>query len=186
LYTGRAFDCLADFMGTSQDAYGNANGRTKFFAWADGHPMTWSDLLAFGPSVYDQDGMFGIMEYMEYRGYDRNTYLGDLYTQQTDNMGGTYGFTLQDFKLQIDAGRPVIVHISGHTLLGIGYSDSDPNAIHVFDEWTGGQHTMLWTADSLYGDAQLVTVVRLIPEPSSALLVGAGLWLLSLVARKRG
>jgi hypothetical protein len=67
-YTGRAFDCLADFMGTSQDAYGNANGTTTFWYFTDGTRLNWAAELALGPAYYNDSGMYGMLEYLEYRG----------------------------------------------------------------------------------------------------------------------
>ena len=46
----RSFDSLADFMGTSQDAYGNSNGWTLFWYASDGSVLTALDLWNAGVS----------------------------------------------------------------------------------------------------------------------------------------
>ena len=201
-----SFNCLADFMGTSQDfleANGgipflsNPNGSTRFFYYSNGTKMhAWIiDYLELG----DYDGMFGIGEYVEYAGYSYDT----LYTQVTDNyINAMYppdliddgvipppaddGFTLSDFQAEIDAGRPVLLHITGHSMYGYGYKG---DTIYVYDAWKRGKHSMTWGGS--YDDRELmsVTVLELsggafpipaaaVPEPAAWLLLalcGGGL-----------
>jgi len=63
-------DSLADFMGTSQDPYGNENGATKFWFFTDGSRLTVADLYNTGdPSIYGDSGTYGIYEFIRWAGY---------------------------------------------------------------------------------------------------------------------
>ena len=137
-----SFDCLADFMGTSQDdiltAAGylegdndNVDGGTTFVFFNDGSKTRPADLAGTGWDI--ADGMFGMGEYVSYAGYGAS----ELYTQLTENMGLTYGFTFAEFMTEIDNGRPVLVHVEGHTMLGYGYDDTAAPIILVYDTWDG-------------------------------------------------
>jgi len=179
---------LADFMGTSQDVYGNPNGATSFWNWTNGSRMTSSDIYGLGASYYNDSGMYGMLEYAQYAGYD----VTQLYNQYADSLGLTYGFTYDDYKAEIDAGRPVMVHVytegvGGHSMMGYGYDESGGNYVVLNDTWSAGPNTMLWGGS--YGGMALsdVTVMELtggalVPEPTmvvglvSMIPVGLGFW----------
>lgn len=143
-HTSGSFNCLADFMGTSQDSCSNPDGTTTFWFWQDGSAMTPAGIEGLGASYILTDGMYGIKEYIEFRGYS----FSALKTQKKygfDSSNPAAGFSYNDFKTEINAGRPVLVHIEGHTMLGYGYSDSPtPQTIFVRDTWDAGTHTMTW------------------------------------------
>ena len=151
-HTSGSFDCLADFMGTNQDSASNTDGSTTFWFYEDGAAMTPAGIEGLSdPDInyIETDGMYGIKEYLEYRGYSYTA----LKTQKKyglDSSNPTAGFTYDDFKAEIDAGRPVLVHIEGHSMLGWGYSDSPtPETIFVRDTWNESDtHTMTW--DGVY------------------------------------
>jgi hypothetical protein len=132
-----AFDCLADFMGTSQDAVGNPNGQTTFYYWSDGSPFTAADSLSNG--VWNSDGLYGIGEYLQYAGYNAAT----LYTQAIYSADRPNGFTFSEYMAEIDAGRPVLIQLEGHTMFGLGYESAN-SQIYVYDTWSTGPHTMTW------------------------------------------
>ncbi len=179
-----SFNSLADFMGASQDNLstlgGNANGYTTFFYWSDGSPMYDYELQVLGYDYFNLDGMYGIGEYVEYAGYETTT----LYNQYIDTAGYTYGFTYAQYMDEIDAGRPVLIHVEGHTMLGYGYDNTVAPTIILYDTWgPNGQNpgVMVWGGTYLYGDMLLehygVTIMELalIPAPGAILLCSIGL-----------
>jgi hypothetical protein len=167
-----SFDCLADFMGTSQDSVGNPNGWTTFFFFTNGSAFCDHDALLYG--VQDTDGMYGIGEYVRYAGYDYAD--GALYTQLTDNnhfgysLIGSFGF--QDYRAEIDAGRPVLLQVAGHTMFGYGYEE--PNVVVLNDTWTPGPHSMTWGGSyqgrELWGVTVLSGLGGGLPEPASVIV----------------
>ena len=159
-----SLNCLADFMGTSQDAAGNTNGSTSFYGWlVGGNPSAYrytaDDAVAQGSTL--RSGMYGVGEYVQYAGYDYVNPTTDplnlsspqtpgsrddrLYNQFIDAVvSGGGGFSLADYRAEIDAGRGVLVHIENHTMFGYGYDPLNTN-IFVYDTWNdldgGGPYT---------------------------------------------
>ncbi|MFH0964871.1 MAG: hypothetical protein V2A58_12800 [Planctomycetota bacterium] len=167
------FDCLADFMGTSQDAYGNPNGGTTFWFWNNGAPMHWSDLQTLGPAHYNSDGMYGIREYIQYAGYD----IVDAYSQCVDTVGLTYGFTWDQYVAEIDAGRVVLIQVQGHTMLGYDYT-LEGELIHLYDTWSeSDDHVMTWGGSYAGMQQYGVTVFELMGGEGAAVPAPAALWL---------
>lgn len=142
------FDCLADFMGTSQDNLNstgdsNPDGQTFFYFWTDGARMTNTDLYSLGYDVYNHSGTYGIIEYTKYCGYG-----GFAFNQYILGFqGNTLGFGFSDYVNEIDAGRPVMIHLTGHMMLGVGYYLTTQTVI-VHDTWNNsglfGPLTMTW------------------------------------------
>jgi hypothetical protein len=170
------FNCLADFMGTSQDAYSNTNGATTFFFYNDNSPLTLGDIYSYVPSYYNRDGMYGISEYISYAGYSASV----LYSQYIYGYGGkSAGFTYDQYKAEIDAGRGVLIQVEGHTMYGYGYI-AGTDTIQVYDTWApAGTNpgTMTWGGAYPYGSSSLahygVTVIE-IPEPATVALLALG------------
>ncbi len=164
-----ANNSLADFMGTSQDSVGNPNGASTFYYFPDGTKFTAQLALDFG--VWNIDAMYGITEYVAYRGYRVNS----AYTQATSNVAGA-GFSFNDFKNEIDQGRTVMVQVQGHSMLGFGYNDN--NTINLYDTWNQAAGSMAWggaySGLTMWG----VTVLDLVaPEPGTLSLAGLTLLL---------
>jgi len=159
------FDSLADFMGSSQDSVGNSNGSTTFYYWTNGAPFTAADAVAGG--VKDNDGMYGIGEYLNYRGYDYDS----LYTQAIYSTSMPLGFTYAQYMAEIDAGRPVLIQIKGHSMLGYGYDDETSTLVYVYDTWApNGQNPGVMTWGGAYSSMPQwgVVVMELngvVPEP---------------------
>ncbi len=186
------FDCLADFMGTSQDSCGTSDGGSRIFWNIDGTPWTEADAVAEG--VEDEDLTYGIGEYVRYCGYEVKT----LYTQVIHAKGCfPNGFDVSQYRAEIDAGRPVLVHIAGHSMYGYGYDDTETDKLYVYDTWddndgagtnTDGQNPGYLTWGECYppGGAAghlFCTVFEPLPEPGTiGLLCLAGVALL----RRRG
>lgn len=168
--TTRQFDCLSDLMGTNQDAYGNSNGSTTFWYYGDNSPITYTNMYNLGASYYNDSGMYGIYEYITYRGYQ----VGQLYNQRIYGYNNiNNGFTFADYKNQIDLGRGVLIHIDGHTMYGYGYQEGTNNIL-VADTWETGTHTMTWGGSYSGSEHYGVTVVEIIPEPITIALLVLG------------
>lgn len=198
--------CTADFMGTNQLKWDyspfpagddvndtNTDGSTTFLFWSDGSPTydlnPDSELgTTFGSP--DIEGCSGLRMFVESRGYNVAFAGGEWqnFSQYIDTQGLDYGFSYADYKAEIDAGRPVLIHVEDHTMLGWGYNDDDDQVI-FYDTWDTDPHSMGWGGShgglAHYG----VTVLRLdpsgegaIPEPGTFGLFGlgavaAGLWI---------
>jgi YD repeat-containing protein len=155
-------DCTADYMGTNQWKYGspvsyNADGETLLFFNTDGSPLY--DFDDYEPTY--RDGCHGMRLFAESRGYSVVTNFNQLiYGYPGTDLGK--GFTFADFMAEIDAGRPVIIHVEGHSMLGYGY-DADGEVIYIHDTWDHSSHTMTWGGTySIYNLQHFgVSVIRL-------------------------
>jgi hypothetical protein len=129
-------DAIGDYMKTSQSAYGNTDGSTNFWNWtSSATQFTCANMVTYGYSTLD--GTYGRKLFYEARGYT----VTDCYNQKTDNNGG--GFTFALYKAEIDANRPVMLNLEGHTIAGVGYDDSS-NTVYIHDTWDYNTHTMTW------------------------------------------
>ncbi len=151
-------DCTGDFMKTNQwinPSYEfNVDGSTAFYYHTNGSPIYGSDMENYG--VEDEDGGYGVKLFYESRGYT----VSNMYNQYIIEYGATYGFTYDQYKAEIDAGRPVMIHLQGHTMVGFGYDDAT-NLIYIHDTWDYADHTMTW--GGTYSGMQhcAVTIVQL-------------------------
>ncbi len=149
-------DCIADYMGINQyQNWQNPDGGTIFFFYSDGSPLydyTGSE------TSQKRDGNHGMKLFAESRGYK----VGSNYNQYIlGYKGNTKGFTYDQFKSEINSGNPVLIQLSGHSMLGVGYSGT--NEIIVHDTWDYNSHTMIW-GGTYSGMAHLgVSVIHLLP-----------------------
>jgi hypothetical protein len=148
-------ECTGDYMGTNKSSLGNVDGSTTFYYNLDNSPLY--DYVA--PSGR-RDGCYGMKRFVASRGYTVQS--NGNFNQRISGYGGkTAGFTYANFKAEIDAGRPVLIQVVGHTMLGYGYND--PSTIYIHDTWDYLDHSMTW--GGTYSDMQHtgVTVLRLTP-----------------------
>jgi hypothetical protein len=138
-------DCTGDYMKTNQYKYGNSDGSTTFYFWTSGAPISDSDLKGLG--VHNNDGGYGLKLFFESRGY----VVTDMYNQyllgyNPHGPGGPtkLGFTFEQFKQEIDAGRVVMIHVKGHSMVGFGYDDSSESLVYIHDTWDYLDHSMTW------------------------------------------
>ena len=175
-------DCLADFMGTSQDMMwlysgcsdvvtfpANSDGGTLIWNWPDGTILTAETMGGWTNCYWETSGMYGIGEYVQYAGY--NYVTGSLYNRYIyPYAANPTGFTYANFKTQIDAGRPVIIQLQGHSMLGYGYLD--PNTVYIYDTWDPHTAATMTWATSNYGGMAHYAVTCLTPtggtEPPQA------------------
>lgn len=147
-------DAVGDYMKTSQSTYDSSDGSTWFYTW-DSSPdrLTCDDMENYG--IDSLDGTYGRKLFYEARGYT----VTDCYSQSTDNIV-TGGFSFAQFKAEIDAGRPVMLNLAGHTIVGLGYND-EGNTVYIHDTWSYDIHSMNWGASYEEMPLQSVSIVNL-------------------------
>ena len=102
-------DSTGDFMKTNRANSGNSDGSTTLYFNTDGSPLTAADMLAGG--IDDVDGGYGVKLFYESRGYVVTTMYNQLIKGQGSNPN--LGFTFAQYMAEIDAGRPVMIHVEG-------------------------------------------------------------------------
>lgn len=169
-------DAVGDFMYSNQweHGYENKDGETAFWLWDE--LLLCDDFEDW--AIKDSnpgwlvDGALGLRNFYKSRGYK----VTDCYTQGTDNMETdpgvfyTDGFSFDDYKAEINAGYPVLLHLGGwHFVVGTGYNDSvSPPKVFYNDVWSYETQQMDW--DGLYDDDTKiigVSVVHLQPHPDN-------------------
>jgi len=135
-------DCTGDFMRTNRwipwRGY-NVDGATTFHTFPNGTPLTASQMESSSIRYYD--GGYGLKMFYESRGYSVNT----MYNQYISGYNGNLtGFTYTDYVDEINAGRPVMIHLAGHTMVGVGYDNNSSQLMYVNDCWDHSTHTMVW------------------------------------------
>ncbi len=148
-------DCTGDFMGTNQSKFGNVDGGTMFGYYANGDPF-----YDYAGSASIRDGCHGMRLFAESRGYSVETDFTQLI--QGQGTDPAKGFTFAQYCAEIDAGRPVLIQVTNHTMLGYGYNTTG-SVVYLHDTWDHLIHTMTW-GGSYSGLQQLgVTVIQLSP-----------------------
>jgi len=156
-------EAIGDYMKTSQSAFGNTDGSTTFYNYTSSANRLTCDAMAADNLP---DGTLGRKLFYQARGYT----VTDCYNQKTDNtISG--GFSFAQFKAEIDAGRPVLLNLAGHSVVGVGY-DAATNLVYIHDTWDYSDHTMTWGAGYSGMGLMSVSVVNLslnAPNPPSGL-----------------
>ena len=132
-------DCTGDFMGTNQSYWGNTDGMTNFYTYNSGAPLSnFSECESYNPPR--KDGGYGFEQFMESRGYSVTSCFNQkIYGYE----GNTQGFTFAQYMAEIDANRPVLINVTGHTMVGFGY-DSSNQTMYIKNTWDYSTHTMTW------------------------------------------
>jgi len=130
-------DCTGDYMGTNQSLLGNPDGQTTFYCDSYGDPLY--DYILYEPG--ERDGCHGLRLFAESRGYAVVTNFSQYIKGQGSDPNK--GFTFADFQSEIDAGRPVLIQVEGHTMLGYGYNTSG-QTVYIQDTWDRSPHSMPW------------------------------------------
>jgi len=182
--------CTADYMGTNQWKW-DTNGDTNIDYNVDGSTMLWMNSSAAPLHDYIIPAAYGLPQtalchgmklFAESRGYS----VTDNYTQRIDTLYPG-GFSYADYASEIDAGRPMMVQVSGHSMVGVGYDD-DGSTLYVHDTWDNNLHSMTWGGEYDGMAMQAITVFQMAaastPEPAT-LGVAATLAAVGLAPRRR-
>jgi len=171
--------CTADFLGTNQwkwdySSYpgtdgnidSNGDGSTTIWNYNDGSKLyDWCPGPAYG--IPTTSCCHGMRLFAESRGYS----VDANYNQLTDNQNSN-GFTFAEFQSEINAGRPVLIHVIGHTMVGIGY-DTATNSIYIHDTWDNNIHSMTWGGSYAGMDLYAVTVIHLASPTEYSLTISS-------------
>jgi hypothetical protein len=171
--------CTADFLGTNQwkwdyssypgtdnNTDSNGDGSTTIWNYNDGSKLyDWCPGPAYGTPP--TSCCHGMRLFAESRGYS----VEANYNQLTDNQHSN-GFTFAEFQAEINAGRPVLIHVTGHTMVGIGY-DAATNGIYIHDTWDNYVHNMTWGGSYDSRDLYAVTVIHLAPPTEYSLTISS-------------
>ena len=149
------WDCIADYLGTGQYWRGNGNLSTTvtYCSLEDLLTKNYSD-VRYTDGVYtrtitykDKALMYGLYLYVQSRGYRMDCEISGSY--QVDCNGGD--FTFEDYMREIDSGRPVLISIEGHSMVGYGYNASSKEII--FDDCYESGQRMVWDGTYYYSGA---------------------------------
>lgn len=148
------FNCIADYLGTNQYWRGNGNYSTTYYTASLENILKFSGqtkissgtLTVTIPNQY-RDLLYGLNLYVQNAGYSLD--VRNTKTEYVNTNGGSFSF--EDYKAEIDAGRAVLIHISGHTMIGYGYDDS--TAEIIFDDTYRHNRRIRWGGTYYYSDA---------------------------------
>jgi hypothetical protein len=163
-WTEHQSNCAGDFMGTNQSKYGNTDGSTTFYFNTNGTPL----YNYTGSEPGSRDGCHGLRLFAESRGYTVITNYSQ-YIQGYHNIRNN-GFTFNDFVNEINAGRPVLIQLNGHTVLGYGYNTTG-QIVYIHDTWDYSDHQMTWGGKYAGLQQYGVTVIELAPTTTSTLSI---------------
>jgi len=149
-------DCTGDYMGTNQSSLSNTDGSTTFYFYSNGQP-----LYNYNAGSASRDGCYGLRQFFESRNYT----VSSNYSQWIYGYNGnTQGFTFDQFKNEIDNGRPVMIQVTGHSMVGYGYDDAS-QTVYFRNTWDYNSHTMTWGGTYSGMEHYMVTVFVLDDAP---------------------
>jgi hypothetical protein len=180
--------CTADYMGTNQwkwDYIGgdgikdfNTDGSTALFSYTSATKLY--DYIPWASAGLPQTALcHGLRLFAESRGYT----VVENYTQKIEELYAG-GFSFGDYMTEINAGRPVMIQVEGHSMVGVGY-DTVGNIVYLHDTWGDYVATMTWGGSYSGMAHKAVTVINVVPEPATmSLLVLGGIGVLIRKRRK--
>ena len=148
------WNCLADYLGTGQYWRGAGNLVTlvSYCTLADLYNNDYGDVrMKDGDTVrmvsYNDTTMLpGLDLYVKSRKYQLDYEITGTY--QVDVAGGSY--TFDDYVKEIDSGRPVLISIKEHVMIGYGYNKKTREII--FDDCYRTDQRMKWDGTYFYSD----------------------------------
>ena len=188
--------CTGDFMGTNQwkwDFIGsdgirdyNTDGSTALFSYTTVGNKLYDYIPPASAGLPQTALCHGMKLFVESRGYQVTFRDGEYqnYTQNIDAWA-TGGFSFADFMAEINAGRPLMIGLDGHSMVGVGYDNTTGPKVYIHDTWDNNVHEMAWGSSYAGMDWLNVTCIELtpIPEPTTMTLFGLGI--LTIVIRRR-
>lgn len=158
------WDCIADYLGTGQYWRGNDNLSTTISYTSledifknDSYLEITAGSTTRNVRHVDTTMLYGLELYVQSRGYEMDYEITGTYV--VDVAGGS--FTFADYMNEIDSGRPVMVSISGHSMVGYGYNASTQEII--FDDCYVSGRRMKWGGtyrfDKVDRPLQAITVI---------------------------
>ena len=158
------WDCIADYLGTGQYWRGNDNLSTSitYCSLEDLYDDDRTFEITAGSTKrtvrnIDTSMLYGLDLYVQSRGYAMDYEITGSYL--VDLAGGS--FTFADYMREIDAGRPVLISIQGHSMTGYGYNAETEEII--FDDCYVSGRRMKWNGTYRFDKAdrklQAITVI---------------------------
>ena len=153
------WDCIADYLGTGQYWRSNTDKsttETQNNTLNDLYTKSYSKITVSSGSTSlsipwrNIAMLYGLDLYVQSRGYSLNRKSTGSF--DVDTYGGK--FTFEDYKKEIDAGRPVIISIAGHAMVGYGYNPNTKEII--FDDCYDSDKRMTWGGTYLYSGKERV------------------------------
>ena len=149
------WNCLADYLGTGQYWRGNGNLSTseaycsleKLYTY-DNDITISDDTHTKTVKYYETAMLYGLDLYVQSRGYAMDYEITGTY--QVDVAGGS--FTFEDYMREINSGRPVLIAIKGHSMIGYGYNPETREII--FDDCYNADSRMKWNGTYFFSGSE--------------------------------
>ena len=148
-----AWDCLADYLGTGQYWRGNSDKSTteSYGTLEHLYKVTQTGTISSGSVTRtipfrNTSMLYGLDLYVQSRGYKLDQKSTGTY--KVDCNGGS--FTFERYMKEIDAGRPVLISITHHSMVGYGYNPKTREII--FDDCYFADRRMTWDGTYYYSD----------------------------------
>ena len=145
------WNSLADYLGTGQYYRANADTATSFFPEMNLQEISEADfpvkLGIYELKAAHIDFLYGLSLYVEQQGFHLDQEISRH--ARVDFLEGSFSF--EDYMAEIDAGRPVILHITNHSVIGYGYNASTREIIFDDTYQTG---RMEWNGSYWYSGAK--------------------------------